>query len=192
MWGRYKCFGAEQPGKRETFPVERRAERVSREYLLTARSLDRDIHKTVLGEVGPIEAKLLEYGAREGPKAHAVVGLVLGAFGELSNSCYSLCTAIARVSAAKLLSFWQMSAEQALALSKQKILRFWGLTAQRGWARLILDRLNDLVVPPDAPMDGTRDPDADAHEQHTFFFPDNGHGAAAAAGFGWRGGGGGV
>jgi hypothetical protein len=188
----YKRFGAEQPGKRETFPVERRAERVSREYLLTARSLDRDIHKTVLGEVGPIEAKLLEYGAREGPKAHAVVGLVLGAFGELSNSCYSLCTAIARVSAAKLLSFWQMSAEQALALSKQKILRFWGLTAQRGWARLILDRLNDLVVSPDAPMDGTRDPDADAHEQHTFFFPDNGHGAAAAAGFGWRGGGGGV
>ena len=42
--------------------------------------------------MGPIEAKLLEYGALDGPDAHAVVGLVLGAFGELSTSCYSLCT----------------------------------------------------------------------------------------------------
>jgi hypothetical protein len=37
--------------------------------------------------VGPIEAKLLEYGALDGPDAHAAVGLVLGAFGELSASC---------------------------------------------------------------------------------------------------------
>jgi hypothetical protein len=42
-----------------------------------------------------------------------------------------------------------MSPEQALAFSKQKILRFWGLTGQRGWARLILDRLHDLVLSPD-------------------------------------------
>jgi hypothetical protein len=28
-----------------------------------------------------------------------------------------------------------------------------------------------------------------AHEHHSFFFPDNGHGAANAAGFGWRNGG---
>jgi hypothetical protein len=41
-----------------------------------------------------------------------------------------------------------MSPEQALAFSKQKILRFWGLTGQRGWARLILDRLHDLVLSP--------------------------------------------
>ena len=82
--------------------------------------------------VGPIEAKLLEYGALDGPAAHAVVGLVLGAFGELSTSCYCyiLCTSIARVAAARLLSFLKMSPEQALAFSKQKILRFWGLTGQ--------------------------------------------------------------
>jgi hypothetical protein len=53
-----------------------------------------------------------------------VMGLVLGAFGELSTSCYSLCTSIARVAAARLLGFWKMSPEQALAFSKQKILRF--------------------------------------------------------------------
>jgi hypothetical protein len=33
------------------------------------------------------------------------------------------------------------------------------------------------------------DPDTAAHEHHSFFFPDNGHGAANAAGFGWRNGG---
>jgi hypothetical protein len=27
-----------------------------------------------------------------------------------------------------------------------------------------------------------------AHEHHSFFIPDNGHGAANAAGFGWRNG----
>ena len=86
------------------------------------------------------------------------------------------------------MSFWHMSPEQALAFSKQKILRFWGLTGQRGWARLILDRFHDLVLSPDGTKGTARDPDADAHEQHNFFFPDNGHGADNAAGFGWRGG----
>jgi hypothetical protein len=52
------------------------------------------------------------------------VGLVLGAFGELSTSCCSLYTSIARVAAVRLLSFWEISPEQALAFSKQKILRF--------------------------------------------------------------------
>jgi hypothetical protein len=51
--------------------------------------------------VGPIAAKVLEYGAFDGLDA----GLVLGAFGELSTSCYSLCTSIARVAAARLLGF---------------------------------------------------------------------------------------
>jgi hypothetical protein len=32
------------------------------------------------------------------------------------------------------------------------------------------------------------EPYAAAHEHSSFFFPDNGHGAANAAGFGWRNG----
>ena len=78
--------------------------------------------------MGPIEAKLLVYGALDGPDAHTVVGLVLGAFGELSTSCCSIYKSIARVEAARLLGFWKMSPEKALAFSKQKVLRFWGLT----------------------------------------------------------------
>jgi hypothetical protein len=87
------------------------------------------------------------------------------------------------------LSFLKMSPEQALAFSKQKILRFWGLTGQRGWARLILDRLRDLVLSPDDSKGSTLDSDTVAHKHRSFLFPDNGHGAANAAGFGWRNGG---
>jgi hypothetical protein len=35
----------------------------------------------------------------------------------------------------------------------------------------------------------TLDPDTVAHEYHSFFFLDNGHGSANAAGFSWRNGG---
>ena len=87
------------------------------------------------------------------------MGLVLGAFGELSTSCYSLCTSIAQVVAAELLIFWKMSPEQALAFSKQKILRFGRLTGQRGWARLILGRLHDLLLSPGNSKGSTLDPD---------------------------------
>jgi hypothetical protein len=123
--------------------------------------------------VEPIEAKLLEYGALDGPDAHAAVGLILGAFGELTTSCYSLCTSIARVAAARLLSFRKMSPEQALAISKQKILRFGGLTGQRGWARFILGRLHDLALSPGDYKGSTLEPDTVAHEHHSFFFPDS-------------------
>jgi len=101
----------------------------------------------------------------------------------------SLCTSIARVAAERLLSFWKMSPEQALAFFKQKVLRFGGLTGQRGLARLILDRLHGLVLSPNDSKCSTLDPGTVAHEHYSIFFPDNGHGAANAAGFGWRNGG---
>jgi hypothetical protein len=69
----------------------------------------------------------------------------------------SLYTAIARVGAARVVSFRAMTPKYALALCKQKTLRFSGLTAQRGWARLILCRFHDFL-----------------HEHSTFLFPDTG------------------
>ena len=60
----------------------------------------------------------------------------------------ALLTSITRVAAARLLGFWKMSPEESMAFSKQKRLSFWGLTGQRGWARLILGRLPDLILPP--------------------------------------------
>jgi hypothetical protein len=98
----YRSFRAENPCKRKNYPVEQRAALVPKQYFSKARSLDYQLHGTARGTAGPIEAKLLEYGALDGPDAHAVMGLVLGAFGELSTSCYSLRTSIARVAAARL------------------------------------------------------------------------------------------
>ena len=60
-------------------------------------------------------------------------------------------------------------------------------TAQRGWARLILDRFHDLVLLPDNPPATTHESDSVSYEHHTYFFPDCGRGAANTAGFGWRG-----
>ena len=112
----------------------------------------------------------------------------MGAFGELSSSCYALATAIARVHAARLTSHYHMDHAKALSLAKQKIIRFWGLTAHRGWARLILNRRLGLVVSPsDLPNTAPRDPDQDALDLFTFFNPTTaGHGASFAAGFGPR------
>ena len=82
--------------------------------------------------MGPVEAKHLEFGARDGPKPHAAVGFVLGAFGELSSSFCDLCTATARVDADRFVGFCKIAPKHALAHCKQKILRLWGLTAQHG------------------------------------------------------------
>jgi hypothetical protein len=73
-------------------------------------------------------------------------GLVFGAFGEFSNSCYSLFTAIAMAGAARVVSFGVISPKHAL--SKQKNLLFWGLAAQRGWACLILERFHEFLLSP--------------------------------------------
>ena len=100
---------------------------------------------------------------------YAAVGFVLGAFGKLSSSCYSLFTAIARIGAGRVVNFWKISPKH-----KQKALRFWGLTAQRGWARLILDYVRDLVLYPGNPTAATRAPDSASHEHHTFSFQTRG------------------
>jgi hypothetical protein len=90
---------------KKNYPAEQRAALVPKQYFSRARSLGHQLRGTARGTVGPIEAKPLEYGALDGPDAHAVVGLVLGAFGELSASCCGLCMPIARVAAVRLLSF---------------------------------------------------------------------------------------
>jgi hypothetical protein len=107
----YHSFRAKKNWNRKHYPAEQRAALVSKQYLSKARSLDHQLHGKVQGMVGPIEAELLKFGALDGPGAHAVVGLILGAFGELSASYNSLCTSIAQVAAARLLSFWKMSPE---------------------------------------------------------------------------------
>jgi hypothetical protein len=52
------------PNDRETFPVEKRAAKVPKQYLTAARDLNQKFSNSKRGKVEPIEAKLLEFGAR--------------------------------------------------------------------------------------------------------------------------------
>ena len=63
----YKQFSALKGVLR---PVEARAKKVHSQYLARARVLDRKIHHTASGVVGPIEAKFLEFGAPGVEHAH--------------------------------------------------------------------------------------------------------------------------
>ena len=79
------------------------AAKVTKDYYKVARKLDQKYHGTQPETIGPIEARLREYGK---PNEDAVSGLVLGAFGELSKDCYILAYAIARVKAIKYRSYF--------------------------------------------------------------------------------------
>jgi hypothetical protein len=165
--GAYTPFSAAHPNDRETFPVEKRAAKVLKQYLAAARDLDQKFKNSQRGEVGPIGAKLFEFGARDGPKSHAVVGFVLGAFGELSNSCYSLCHRKGgRCPRRELLEDYAEARPRALKAEVPALL----VKAQRGWARRILVRFHDLVLSPGDSTAATREPDSFSHEHHIYFF----------------------
>jgi hypothetical protein len=62
--GAYTSFIAAHPNDRETFPVKKRAVKLSKQHLASARNFDQKIHNLRRGEVGPIEARLLELGGK--------------------------------------------------------------------------------------------------------------------------------
>jgi hypothetical protein len=63
----YMSFSTANLNDRDIFPVEKRAAMVFKQYLTAARDVDQNFHKSKRGEVGPIEAKLLECDARDKP-----------------------------------------------------------------------------------------------------------------------------
>jgi len=69
-------------------PVEAYARKAHTEYLTHARVLDRKIHHTANGAVGPIEAKLLVFSALGEDHAHEVIGFMVGA---LASSSPAFC-----------------------------------------------------------------------------------------------------
>ena len=71
--------------------------------------------------------------------------LVVGAFCELSPAFYEHANAIVRVRALKSLSYFACRKGHAFEMHMQSIIRLGGLTAQRGWVRLILNRLDALA-----------------------------------------------
>ena len=118
--GLYKQFSALECLLR---PAEARTKKAYSQCIAHARVFDRKIHHAVNGVVGPIEAKLLEFGAPGGDHSHEVLGLVVDAFGELSTTFGELANAIARVRALKHFSYFACRKVCAFGMHKQSIMR---------------------------------------------------------------------
>jgi hypothetical protein len=93
--------------------------------------------------------------------------------------------------ALKHLFYFACRKDHTFEIHKQSIMRFWSLTAQRGWARLILERLDALAHSSAATTYARKccRSCGDAAEHYNFFYPDHGNSTANSADFGWRDGG---
>ena len=155
------CYQVESPeGARDT-----RAEHVNTQYHTHAHALD-VARGTAAGDVGPIETELNKYG--EGGK---VIGYVVGAFGGVSKSIYDLADLVAEEKVIEYCSQFDMPEKQAKSLIKRKMYRELGLCAHRGWARVLLDRVVDLVEV-SAAEDSWQDPEVEAATDYHDQFPD--------------------
>ena len=148
--------------------VARRTTEVNNQYHNTAKQLDRRLHGTPVGTPGPFQQVLSEYGGLN----HIVLGPVVGFFGEASEHMYQIRDLIAINQAKSYQELYRSTNAQANGLHKQQLNRLWGHTFARGWARLILDRLRDLVCP--EPRDyhrRQRAPNSDQNEEFLYFHP---------------------
>ena len=120
-----------------------RGDLVNTQYHKNARELDRDKNGTPEGSIGPIRSKLNSYGING-----RVRGLVAGAFGEFSPDVLSLRNLISAHSAGNQVQHINIPIHQAKAIRDMKLTASWGLHLARGWARLLIDRRNDLTSNP--------------------------------------------
>ena len=75
-------------------------------------------------------------------------GLVGGAFGEYSSDVLSLRNLISSHAAGCQCVHIDIPQHQAKAIHDLKLTASWGLHLARGWARLLIDRRNDLTKNP--------------------------------------------
>ena len=115
--------------------VERRANAVNADYHRKARKIDREYNGTPPGEMGPVEARLAEFGK--------VRGFAFGAFGEASEAVRDFVRTVAEVGAAR---HWQdMSARsctEARGLIASEVWRGLGIEVVRSAAELKLSRIS--------------------------------------------------
>ena len=117
--------------------VNRRADLVTADYRAKAQEADQKYNGTVVGQKGPLEKELLNWGH--------IDGLVFGAFGEVSKTVEVLMGAISTRAAGL---FWrEMGAKnrtEARAVLTGRTRRKIGITVVRAHARMKLDRLREV------------------------------------------------
>jgi len=136
---KYKVSASIEPG----LIVTNRGNLVNTQYHQVAKKLDSDFNGTRDGELGPVTRKLRSYGG-DG----TVRGLVCGAYGEFSPDVLTLRNMISSHAAGCQLAHINIPLHQAKAIRDMKLTASWGLHLSRGWARLLLDRRNDLTNNP--------------------------------------------
>ena len=123
--------------------VNKRSRGVETHYKRTAKKLDEKLGYDTTK--GPVTEKLEEYN--EGK----VLGLVIGAFGEHSDTFTLVADLIARGMANEHQRYYEVTPEEAKAIYLPQIRKELGHTAHRGWARVLSDRIRDIVIFPGAP-----------------------------------------
>ena len=73
--------------------------------------------------------------------------LVVGPFANLSDDFMVLCDFLGRARALKAIYSWNISPKHALAINRHILLSHFGHLASLVWAKLILGRFRDAVLP---------------------------------------------
>ena len=151
--------------------VNKKQSDVNKDYHDKARELDSSLITADPNREDGYEKELDTYG-QEG----MVVAPVLGAFGEMSEHVYDITDLAADLLAEKHCSTYNDEPKDVKTMFIQRIRRSVGLTAHLGWARLLLDRLRDLVQIPGASThtsgwDAEPD-DEDEHERDNYLNPE--------------------
>jgi hypothetical protein len=76
-----------------------------------------------------------------------VLGLVVGYSGEAPSDVYRVADLVATRLASKHLEYVRTPESIAKAMQTQRIFRTWGHSFARGFARVILDRVREILDP---------------------------------------------
>ena len=149
--------------------VERRQERGASDYERRARDLDRQVPGHQPNEEGPFTKELKSYGDNG-----RVLIPVVGAFAEMSSDAHAIAELCASLQADRYCAYHKSQPTAVRGMFRQRIYHTWGLRMHRGWARLLHDRLQDLVIKPKAKRhcrDHNRDEETSAFEEDAFNNP---------------------
>jgi len=122
-------------------PVDKRADRIDKEYIAHARKIDRDFAGAERGG-GPMEMQLRDYGG--------VAAVVAGKYGEMNKRAMAFAEDFAfQIANMKFLEYTAAAGvstpEEAAAVVKQEIVARWGCCNVRARARCLIKLLGGYV-----------------------------------------------
>ena len=99
---------------------------------------------------------------------------MVGAFVEMSSDAHAIAELCASLQADQYCASHRAQPAAVRGMFRRRIYRTWGMKMHQGWARLLHDRLQDLVINPEAKRhswahDG--DDEANAFEEDAFNNP---------------------